>query len=36
MTPRRMLLAFGLLPLLSAAAFAEGLPAKITIATEGA
>ena len=36
MTTRRMLLAFGLLPLLSAAAFAEGLPAKITIATEGA
>ncbi len=36
MTTRRILLAFGLLPLLSAAAFAEGLPAKITIATEGA
>lgn len=36
MTTRRMLLALGLTPLLMTAALAEGLPAKITIATEGA
>jgi octopine/nopaline transport system substrate-binding protein len=36
MTTRRMLLALGLLPLLTTAALAEGVPAKITIATEGA
>lgn len=36
MITRRMLLALGLTPLLMTAALAEGVPAKITIATEGA